>query len=123
MSVSCPRCRSEKISHDGVLELATCEYCTNNFYPVSHDELLNAISNAESISFRQFKNPLKIRDVTDEDSLIRVHLDGRNGGEYRLKISSDYTSKLQRRKGPSERNQFGSRWTDLTGDTWPTKID
>lgn len=117
----CPQCRSSKTHQPNLLAYATCEYCQNTFYPTTYDELYTHLKNTQTITLSAFKNPLTIREL-DTDSpndRFTLYLDGTHGAEYKLVINTDHTGKLYRRKSGSERNQFGSHWTNPK-DTWPT---
>lgn len=116
--MECPQCRSTNVSHDGVFEYATCDYCNNEFYPVSLSQLRTAIQQSTAVVLPQYKNPLQIQEIQGSDSNIIIYLAGKNGGEYKLLLTAEHTGSLKRRKSGSERNQFGSRWTNGTS-TWP----
>lgn len=54
------------------------------------------------------KQPITVHNIDGRT----LTLEGKQGGEYKLTITKDGNGKLRRKKGPSERNQFGSKWTN-----------
>jgi len=116
--MQCPQCRSNKTNQDSVLEYANCRYCSNEFYPVSKEELLKAVQNATEIKLPKFKSFLDIKNIKEKDDCIIIYLDGTNGGKYKLLLCDSHIGTLKRKKSGSERNQFGSRWTNGT-NMWP----
>lgn len=117
--IECPQCQSTKIDQETVIDMATCEYCTNEFYPQGLDALEAFFIDKTQVTVPQRKNPLTIKEIERNCPNLILHLDGQQDGEYRLRIREDGTATLRRRKGASERNQFGTRWTDVKGDAWP----
>jgi len=109
--LQCPQCRSENITHTSPLGMAECGYCGEDFYPLEKTDLLHVLSDLSKLELPSFKNPLTIREVQERNVGARIFLVGMQNAEYRLDISAaDGTVTLYRRKSPSERNQFGSRW-------------
>lgn len=70
----------------------------------------------------KYKNPLQIKQIERGEKQITIYLSGQNGGEYKHILRPNHTGALKRRKSGTERNQFGSRWTNGTS-MWPEALE
>lgn len=105
----CPQCRSEKTNSLGVLQGYHCEYCKNEWTTISEQDISQAIAEGDKIKLpAKLKTPVTVVSIRDRT----LKLEGNSGGVYRLRIMEDGTGYLRRKKAPSERNQFGKKWTN-----------
>lgn len=123
MSLVCPQCKSEKVTHPSPIDEAECDYCTNVFYPTQYPDLYKYLSRKTTVELPEFKTPLTIQSIDLAGGPVIVHLNGSQGGVYKLRLYDDATATLKRKKSPSERNQFGSKWTTVSEETWPTNCE
>jgi uncharacterized Zn ribbon protein len=111
----CPQCRSKKTQSLGVLQGYRCEYCENEWTNISERDINEAVVEDDKIKLPdKLKNPVTV--VSIEKRTLK--LEGNSGGMYRLKIMEDGTGYLRRKKAPSERNQFGKKWTNSDETTF-----
>lgn len=105
----CPQCKSEKTHSLGVLQGHHCEYCESEWTNISEQDINQAIAEGDKVKLPdKLKNPVTVVNIKDRT----LKLEGNSGGMYRLRIMEDGTGYLRRKKAPSERNQFGKKWTN-----------
>jgi len=108
---TCPQCRSTKTVSLGILQGQNCEYCGHQWANINGIDVDEAISIGDEIRLPdKLSNPITVREIDGR----RMKLDGNGGATYKLTITPDATGLLRRKKGSSEQNQFGSRWTNTT---------
>jgi len=104
---NCPQCRSSKVQTRGVLQGFKCDFCNNTWAEISIEDIEEAIDENTKVKIPEKPSqPLTISKVDGRT----IELEGQRGASYRLTILEDANGKFRRKKAPSERNQFGSRW-------------
>ena len=107
----CPQCRSTNTESTGPLSKNVCSYCGNEWADIDADTVESTVSSGDQIRLpSKLKQPLEVAAVDGRT----LELNGNGGATYRLSIRRDTTGQLKRKKEPSERNQFGSRWTNYS---------